>query len=57
MPRLFLMHWTDINETEKQEYIDYEMLINSDDEYLCLSSMADCDFDSMIHDEVFYASC
>jgi len=58
MTQLFLVNWSDINSNEKQDYLDYESLINSDDEYLCLSSldsMAGCDLDSLICDEVFYA--
>ena len=51
---LFLANWSDLNESESQQYIDYETLINSDDEYLCLSSMVDCDFDCQIDDELFY---
>ena len=51
---LFLANWSDLNESESQCYIDYETLINSDDEYLCLSSMIDCDLDCQIDDELFY---
>ena len=51
---LFLANWADLDATESQCYIDYETLINSDDEYLCLSSMIDCDFDCQIDDELFY---
>ena len=36
---LFLANWADLNESENQCYIDYETLINSDDEFLCLSSL------------------
>lgn len=49
---LFLANWADLDATESQCYIDYETLINSDDEYLCLSSMIDCD--CQIDDELFY---
>jgi len=51
---LFLANWSDLNANESQDYIDYETLINSDDEYLCLSSMIDCDFDCQLDDETFY---
>ena len=51
---LFLANWADLDATESQQYIDYETLINSDDEYLCLSSMIDCDLDCQIDDELFY---
>lgn len=38
---LFLSSWADINGdlNTKDEYIDYDALIESDDEYLCLSSL------------------
>lgn len=36
---LFLANWSDLNASESQTYIDYETLINSDDEFLCLSSL------------------
>jgi len=51
--KLFLINWLESSD-ENQCYLDYEALINSDDEYLCLSSMADCNFDSLISDEVYY---
>jgi len=48
---LFLANWADLNATESQQYIDYEALINSDDEFLCLESLLlDCDHD---HDHDF----
>lgn len=46
--KLFLVNWSDINETENQDYLDYEALVSSDDEFLCLSSLESgcaCDFD------------
>lgn len=56
MTSLFLANWADLDAAESQQYIDYETLINSDDEFLCLSSMIDCDFDfdCQIDDELFY---
>lgn len=42
---LFLANWADLNESESQQYIDYETLINSDDEFLCLCSLDTEDFD------------
>jgi len=36
----FLKSWSDVQESEDQQYIDYEALINSDDEFLCLESLA-----------------
>lgn len=53
MKALYLSNWSDIIETrnENQDYLDYEALINSDDEYLCLSSIYasnEVDYDSML---------
>lgn len=69
MPNLILANWSDIFETrnENQDYLDYEALINSDDEYLCLSSvystnasdydaMIDCSNELLFQDEVYYDS-
>ena len=52
----FLVPFYDESENEKQSYMDYEALINSDDEWLCLESMANCDWDSLITDEVYYVA-
>lgn len=41
MTNCFLASWADISEAENQAYIDYETLINSDDEYLILESFFD----------------
>lgn len=49
-----LTNWTDLNEPENQGNTDYETMIHSDDEYLCLSSMDSCDLDCQIDGEVFY---
>jgi len=40
---LFLSAWSEIDESEsdKQKYIDYEALINSDDEWLILESLVE----------------
>lgn len=51
MTSLFLAHWADISTTESQAFIDYETLINSDDEYLCLSSL-DLDTDWQCDDDL-----
>lgn len=68
MTQLFLSNWSDILGTSaKSGYLDYEALVSSDDEYLCLSSiyasneadydsMMECDLDSLIRDEVFYCA-
>lgn len=39
MTNCFLASWSDITETENQEYIDYDTLINSDEDYLLLESI------------------
>lgn len=37
---LFLSNWGDIlGESKKDQYIDYDALIASDDEFLCLESL------------------
>lgn len=46
---LFLANWADLNASESQTYIDYETLINSDDEFLCLCSL-DLDTEWQEHD-------
>lgn len=38
MTNCFLASWSDLTEIENQEYIDYDSLINSDDDYLLLES-------------------
>lgn len=47
MPNLFLDNWSDIMGTrsENQDYIDYEALLQSDDEFLCLTSLIDEDYE------------
>lgn len=38
--RLFLENWSDVmGETERDDYLDYNALIESDDEFLCLESL------------------
>lgn len=67
MTQLFLVNWSDVigNSNQRDDYLDYEALVSSDDEFLCLSSiygsdeadydsMMECSLDSMIRDEVFY---
>lgn len=45
MPTLFLENWSDIHgyRNENQDYLDYEALLQSDDEFLCLTSFVDDD--------------
>jgi hypothetical protein len=51
MKDLFLAAWSDVSESECQEYIDYEALINSDDEFLCLCSL-DLDASWQVEDDL-----
>lgn len=37
---MFLASWADLTEIENENYLDYEALINSDDEYLIIESLA-----------------
>ena len=40
MKDLFLANWSDIlGDSKEPSYIDYEALLQSDDEYLCLESL------------------
>lgn len=36
---MFLASWSDIDTIERQEYIDYEALIESDEEWLIMDSL------------------
>lgn len=47
MNNLFLTHWSDIHgESKEDDYIDYEALLQSDDEFLCFESLIlDQEFD------------
>lgn len=37
---LFLINWSDIlGESKKDQYLDYDALLASDDEFLCLESL------------------
>lgn len=40
MPDLFLANWVDFGFTKNEpDYIDYDSLIESDDEFLCIESL------------------
>lgn len=40
----FLANWSDLTETENRDYLSYEALIESDDEWLAIESLGfDCD--------------
>jgi hypothetical protein len=47
---LFLANWSDITEIENQNYIDYEALLASDDEFLALCSL---DYDLSFDDDEY----
>lgn len=48
---LFLTNWADIiGETEETNYIDYDALLQSDDEFLILSSLFEVDSDELFND-------
>ena len=46
MPSLYLANWSDVlGEPVRDDYIDYQALLGSDDEFLVLESLLPEDFD------------
>ena len=41
MSNLFLASWADVSEIEDKNYLDYDSLVTSDEEWLILSSLID----------------